>query len=176
MTHFVETQEKLQQRIFEPTKTRSFSLIFKVACIPLPMGGGMIIQEGDMKNPTLISCNSMDFRIHMKPGYAKPLFRSVPTLSPTVWTLKWAHLKTETAKPPPPALGEFLRFQMAIARAVFVLSAAWFSSCHAKPPPNPCTAANCIPVFYPGLNGSHCYRIPSIIQTHKVISSKRAIH
>ena len=32
-------------------------------------------------------------------------------------------------------------------------------------PPNPCTAAACVPVFYPGLNGSKCYRIPSIIAT-----------
>jgi hypothetical protein len=34
-------------------------------------------------------------------------------------------------------------------------------------PPNPCTHAECVPVFYSGLNGSRCYRIPSIIQTHK---------
>lgn len=34
-------------------------------------------------------------------------------------------------------------------------------------PPNPCTAASCVPVFYPGLNGSKCYRIPSVIQTYK---------
>lgn len=37
----------------------------------------------------------------------------------------------------------------------------------AQPPPNPCTAAECTPIFYPGLNGSQCYRIPSIIATHR---------
>ena len=35
----------------------------------------------------------------------------------------------------------------------------------ASPPANPCTGASCVPVFYPGLNGSKCFRIPSIIQT-----------
>ena len=35
-----------------------------------------------------------------------------------------------------------------------------------KPPPNPCTAATCTPVFYAGLNNSQCYRIPSIVATH----------
>ena len=35
------------------------------------------------------------------------------------------------------------------------------------PPPDPCTVAECTPVFYPGLNGSKCFRIPSIISTHK---------
>ena len=30
-----------------------------------------------------------------------------------------------------------------------------------------CSHATCLPVFYPGLNGSKCYRIPSIVQTHK---------
>ena len=34
------------------------------------------------------------------------------------------------------------------------------------PPSNPCTDANCTPIFYPGLNGSKCYRIPSIIRSH----------
>ena len=33
-------------------------------------------------------------------------------------------------------------------------------------PPDPCTAATCTPVFYPGLNNSKCFRIPSIIATH----------
>jgi sialidase-1 len=36
----------------------------------------------------------------------------------------------------------------------------------ATPPSNPCTDATCVPVFYPGLNGSECYRIPTIIKTH----------
>lgn len=34
-------------------------------------------------------------------------------------------------------------------------------------PSNPCTPASCVPVFYSGLNNSKCYRIPSIIKTHK---------
>lgn len=36
-----------------------------------------------------------------------------------------------------------------------------------SPPSDPCTDADCKPVFYPGLNGSRCYRIPSVVQTHK---------
>lgn len=37
----------------------------------------------------------------------------------------------------------------------------------AAPPENPCTDVHCLPVFYPGLAGSKCYRIPSIIQTFR---------
>ena len=43
---------------------------------------------------------------------------------------------------------------------------ATLAAAAAVPPSNPCTDANCTPIFYPGLNGSKCYRIPSIIRTH----------
>ena len=47
------------------------------------------------------------------------------------------------------------------------LPAASASGSAARAPPNPCTGAVCTPLFYPGLNGSKCYRIPSIIATHR---------
>eukprot|EP01079_Euglenida_sp_SAG-EU17-18_P004153 gene4153-4475_t len=43
-----------------------------------------------------------------------------------------------------------------------------FAAAFAKPPqapPPPCPG--CVPVFYPGLNDSKCFRIPTIIKTHK---------
>eukprot|EP00928_Gymnodinium_smaydae_P026380 TRINITY_DN20741_c0_g4_i1.p1 TRINITY_DN20741_c0_g4~~TRINITY_DN20741_c0_g4_i1.p1 ORF type:complete len:386 (-),score=69.94 TRINITY_DN20741_c0_g4_i1:125-1282(-) len=40
------------------------------------------------------------------------------------------------------------------------------ATANGSPPKNPCSAANCLPIFYPGLNGSKCYRIPTIIRTH----------
>ena len=51
--------------------------------------------------------------------------------------------------------------------AVLILSCLCIGAASAQAPPNPCTAAECTPIFYPGLNGSQCYRIPSIIATHR---------